>query len=413
MAVKITHIQKGSPAQKHHIQAGDSLVSINGGEINDMLDLQFYSSDKRLKLLVKGEDGRQKLLLVTKEDEYQPLGLDFETYLIDKHHPCKNKCIFCFIDQLPKGMRESLYFKDDDERLSFLFGNYITLTNLSQKELERIKTVKISPINISVHTTNPQLRVAMMKNPAAARVNELMAELAQAGIKMNVQIVLCRGINDGKELENTIKDLQKLYPSVQSASIVPIGLTGYRQGLEKLETFDEDGCGQVIDLVEKATEGFFKEHGVRLVYLSDEFYLKAKRAIPSAEYYEDFPQIENGVGMVRTFVDNFLGELQRENPIKHTAAVDIATGEAFFPIMSDMAQKACDKLGEGLKIKVHCVKNNFFGGNVNVTALLTGQDLMEGLKGKLTSKRLVLCSDILRSEGDMLLDDTTPQDIEK
>ncbi|MEG1896016.1 MAG: PDZ domain-containing protein, partial [Oscillospiraceae bacterium] len=188
MAVKITHIQKGSPAQKHHIQAGDSLVSINGGEINDMLDLQFYSTGKRLKLFVKGEDGRQKLLLVTKEDEYQPLGLDFETYLIDKHHHCKNKCIFCFIDQLPKGMRESLYFKDDDERLSFLFGNYITLTNLSQKELERIKTVKISPINISVHTTNPQLRVAMMKNPAAARVNELMAELAQAGIKMNVQI---------------------------------------------------------------------------------------------------------------------------------------------------------------------------------------------------------------------------------
>ncbi|MEG1049289.1 MAG: DUF512 domain-containing protein, partial [Oscillospiraceae bacterium] len=294
MAVKITHIQKGSPAQKHHIQAGDSLVSINGGEINDMLDLQFYSTGKRLKLFVKGEDGRQKLLLVTKEDEYQPLGLDFETYLIDKHHHCKNKCIFCFIDQLPKGMRESLYFKDDDERLSFLFGNYITLTNLSQKELERIKTVKISPINISVHTTNPQLRVAMMKNPAAARVNELMAELAQAGIKMNVQIVLCRGINDGKELENTIKDLQRLYPSVQSASIVPIGLTGHRQGLEKLETFDEDGCGQVIDLVEKATDGFFKEHGVRLVYLSDEFYLKAKRAIPCAEYYEDFPQIENG-----------------------------------------------------------------------------------------------------------------------
>lgn len=412
MAVRISHIEKGSIAQKFKINAGDSLLSINSGEINDMLDLQFYATSKKLVLDILTNEGEKRKVMFEKSDEYEPLGLDFETYLIDKQHFCKNKCTFCFIDQLPRGMRDSLYFKDDDERLSFLFGNYITLTNLSQKEMDRIKKIKISPINISVHTTNPELRVQMMKNPEAGKINEKMEEFAKSGIKMNAQIVLCRNVNDGTELEKTIKTLQNLYPAIQSVSIVPIGLTKCRDGLEKLETFDEKASEQVIDLVDKATCEFYKENGTRLIYLSDEFYLKAKKEIPTTEYYEDFPQIENGVGMVRTFLDNFYEALEYQKPLKSVVSVDIATGGGFYPILCEAVKKAQDKLQGKLKINIHPIENRFFGGNVNVTALLTGIDLKEQLKGKLISKRLILCKDILRSEGDLLLDDTTPTELE-
>ena len=412
MAVIIKDVQSGSLAQQYGLKAGDKLVSINGEEINDMLDLQFYQSNTNLEIKLCA-DGEEKTVTITGKDEYDPLGLEFETYLIDKHHHCKNKCLFCFIDQLPKGMRQSLYFKDDDERRSFLFGNYITMTNLTQKEVDRIKKVRISPINISVHTTNPELRVKMMKNPNATNVMERMQEFAAADIKMNCQIVLCKNVNDGEELRRSIRDLQSLYPAVQSVSIVPIGLTRFRDGLEKAESFSGEDCKEVIRLVAEETEAFCKENGTRLIYLSDEFYLNAGYDIPQAEYYEDFPQIENGVGMVRTFMDNFTDDMDYHQTANEAVAVDIATGESFYPVLKAMTDKAMDKYGDKVKIYVHKIKNEFFGGNVSVTGLLTGTDLVKQLKGNLKTDRLCLCNDVLSDNADIFLDDMTVPQLEE
>ena len=412
MAVQIKGIEQGSLAERYGIKTGDTLVKINGEEINDMLDLQFYQANKNLDIELEAPDGTVKNIQIKNKDEYTTLGLEFETYLIDKHHHCKNKCMFCFIDQLPKGMRDTLYFKDDDERLSFLFGNYVTLTNLTQKEFDRIKKVRISPINISVHTTNPQLRVQMMKNPRACEIMERMQEFAAADIKMNCQIVLCKGVNDGAELKRTIMDLQSLYPAVQSVSIVPIGLTRYRDGLVNAESFDSDDAKAVIELVDNATKDFYDKHGTRLIYLSDEFYLNAGYDIPDAEYYEDFPQIENGVGMVRTFMDNFADDMDYNETVKQSVAVDIATGESFYPVLKQMADMAVEKYGDKVKIYIHKVKNEFFGGNVSVTGLLTGTDLVNQLKGKLKTERLCLCKDVLSDNADIFLDDMTVPQLE-
>ena len=413
MAVQIKDVLHSSPAARYGIVAGDTLVAINGEEINDMLDLQFYQSNKNLEIKLKAADGSEKTVAIKNKDEYEPLGLEFETYLIDKHHHCKNKCMFCFIDQLPKGLRQSLYFKDDDERLSFLFGNYITMTNLTQKEVDRIKKVRISPINISVHTTNPELRVKMMKNPNATNVMERMREFAAADIKMNCQIVLCKNVNDGEELRRSIRDLQSLYPAVQSVSIVPIGLTRYRDGLEKAETFDGEDSKKVIALVAEETEEFFKANGTKLIYLSDEFYLNAGYDIPGADYYEDFPQIENGVGMVRTFIDNFKDDMDYHPTAKEEVAVDIATGESFYPVLKEMADMAVNKYGGKVKIYVHNIKNECFGGNVSVTGLLTGTDLVKQLKGNLKTDRLCLCKDVLSDNADIFLDDMTVPQLEE
>ena len=412
MSVQIKKINKNSIAEKYGISAGDILVSINGEEINDMLDLQFYQTGKNLDICIVSADNQQKNIRISDKDEYEGLGLEFETYLIDKHHHCKNKCMFCFVDQLPKGMRKSLYFKDDDERLSFLFGNYITMTNLTQKEVDRIKKVRISPINISVHTTNPDLRVRMMKNPDAKNIMVRMQEFADADIKMNCQIVLCKGVNDGEELKRSISDLQSLFPAVQSVSIVPVGLTRYRDELEKAEIFRQEDAKEVIKLVMKATEDFYKANGTRLVFLSDEFFLTAGYDIPPAEYYEDFPQIENGVGMVRTFIDNFADDMDYHPTAKENAAVDIATGESFYPVLCTMADNAMEKYGDKVKIYVHKIKNEFFGGNVAMTGLLTGTDLANQLKGNLKTDRLCLCKDVLNDGDGIFLDDMTVSNLE-
>lgn len=411
MAVRITGVDLGSPAREYKILPGDELVSINGEEINDMMDLQFYSADTDLHILLRrgGEDVK---ILLQKEDVYTPLGLEFETYLIDKHHSCKNKCIFCFIDQLPKGLRKDLYFKDDDERLSFLFGNYITLTNLSRHEIDRIKKMKISPINISVHTTDPDLRVFMMKNPAAAQINRLMDEFYEAGIFMNTQIVLCKGVNDGQRLKNTIDRMHRLYPQVQSCSIVPLGMTRYRDGLPQLESFSAEDCRRLIKQVDRWTRDFEARHGQRIVYLADEFYIRGEVDIPPADYYGDFAQLENGVGMVRNFIDNFLEEADYAQALDRPVQADMAVGEAMYPTMCDVIAKANDKLGGKLQIYVHKIVNNFFGGNVWVTGLITATDLIDQLKGKLKTDRLLLCEDMLRSEKDLFLDDKTPRDVE-
>ena len=411
MAVHIIGIEQGTPAHKYNILPGDDLVSINGEEIFDMMDLQFYSTDTELDLVIS-RNGEKISMHITKEDDYTPLGLEFQTYLIDKQHSCKNKCIFCFVDQLPKGLRKDMYFKDDDERLSYLFGNYVTLTNLSRREIDRIKKMKISPINISVHTTDPQLRVFMMKNPRAAEINDVMQEFYDAGIVMNTQIVLCKGVNDEENLKASILKLQSLYPQVASCSIVPIGVTRYRDGLAPVETFSKEDCRRVIAQVDQWTEEFYKEHGERIVYLSDEFYLRAELPIPPAEYYGTFPQIENGVGMVRTFMDSFAEELEYYNGLPQPVNADIVTGEAMYPVLCGIIEKAKEKAGDMLNITVHKIKNNFFGGNVWVTGLITATDIIDQLQGKLTSDRLLLCNDMLRSEQDMFLDNKTPADIE-
>lgn len=411
MAVRITGIDRRSPAEKYGIQAGDNLVRINGGEIYDMMDLQFYSTDTRLEIELE-RDGEKVQINLTKADAYTPLGLEFETYLIDKQHSCRNKCIFCFVDQLPKGLRKDMYFKDDDERLSFLFGNYITLTNLSRREIDRIKKMKISPINISVHTTDPQLRVFMMKNPRAAEINDLMQEFYDAGIVMNTQIVLCKGVNDGENLSNSIRKLQSLYPQVASCSIVPVGKTRYRDGLAPVETFSAEECAQVIKQVYELTDDFYKQHGDRQIYLSDEFFLRAGLPVPPAEYYGDFPQIENGVGMVRTLIDSFADELDYSEGNVNPISADIATGEAMYPVFCEIIRMAEEKLNRKLDITIHKIKNNFFGGNVWVAGLITATDLIDQLKGRLNSDKLLLCNDMLRSEQDMFLDDKTPADVE-
>ncbi|MEG1862521.1 MAG: DUF512 domain-containing protein [Oscillospiraceae bacterium] len=412
MAVKITGIDEHSLAKRHGIKQGDILLFINGEEINDMLDLQFYSAEAHLRLTLRRLH-RQFDAIIDKKNQYEPLGFEFETYLIDKHHSCKNKCIFCFVDQLPKGLRSSLYFKDDDERLSFLFGNYITLTNLSRHEIDRIKKMKISPINISVHTTDPDRRVFMMKNPRAAQINELMQEFYDAQITMNTQIVLCKGVNDGEYLKQSIERMQQLYPQVQSCSVVPIGVTKYREGLAEVETFDKEESANVIKMVNLWTDLFYKEHGERLIYLSDEFYLRAGIEIPPAEYYGSFAQIENGVGMVRSFIDNFKEELSLAKEPTMDITGDLAVGMAMYPVMCQLIKQANEKLGGRVKIAVHGIENDFFGGNVWVTGLLTAKDLIEQLKGKLTSNKLYLCEDMLRSEKDMFLDDLLPQEVEE
>ncbi len=413
MAVLIKHITPASPAEKSDIRVGDEIISINNGEIYDMMDLQFYSTDTVLDITLS-RNGDEFDVRVVKVDEYTPLGVEFDTYLIDKHHSCKNKCIFCFVDQLPKGLRKDMYFKDDDERLSFLYGNYITMTNLSRREIDRIKKIHLSPINISVHTTDPRLRVFMMKNPRAAEINDLMDEFARAGIVMNTQIVLCKNVNDGENLKKSIERLQSLYPQVASCSIVPIGMTRYRDGLAPARSFDADDCRKIIADVNRWTEDFYREHGERIIYLSDEFYIRAGMEIPQAEYYGSFPQLENGVGMVRTFMDSFTDELDyiKDKQVKGCKA-DLATGEAMYPTMCDVMAQVREATGGRVDVTVHKIKNDFFGGNIWITGLITPTDLIPQLKGKLTSDTLLLCNDMLRSEQDMFLDNKTPADVEQ
>ena len=301
--VKITDVLMGSRSYKAGISAGDILMSINGNEIRDVLDYRFYLTEKNvtLVLLRNGEE----YSVTMKKGEYDDIGLDFETPLMDKKHSCTNKCIFCFIDQNPEGLRESLYFKDDDSRLSFIHGNYVTLTNMTQTDVDRIIKMRMSPINISVHTTNPELRVKMMKNKHSGEVLKYLNDFAAAGLSMCGQIVLCRGVNDGEELRRSLTDLAALYPAMSSVAIVPAGLTKFRDKLYPLTDFTPDEAGEVIDMINSFGDAHKEKHGTRLFYAADEFYLKSGREIPDADYYEDYPQIENGVGMLRSCMDEF------------------------------------------------------------------------------------------------------------
>ena len=409
--VKITDVLPNSRAQKAGIIAGDILVSINKKEINDVLDYRFYLACKSV-LLVVTRDGKKRKFKIKKQ-EYDDIGLDFETPLMDKKHSCENKCVFCFIDQLPKGMRSSLYFKDDDSRLSFLHGNYITLTNLRDSDIQRIIDMHISPVNVSVHTTNPELRVKMMKNKRAGEVLGYLRRLADNGIALCCQIVLCRGLNDGEELDRTMRDLEALAPAMQSTSVVPAGLTRFRDGLYQLEPFSAEECAAIIKQINDFGDMCKYKHGTRLFYPADELYIKAGLDLPDDGFYEDYSQIQNGVGMItdmKTAVEYELEDISKYEPLVKSRTVSLVTGYAAEEHIRSLAANL-ERSFEGLKINVYPIKNNFFGEQITVSGLLTGKDICEQLEGKELGDALLLPDACLRAEGDVLLDDVSPADV--
>lgn len=410
MAVKIFDVTTGSHADKAGIKKGETLLSINSNEIVDVLDYRFYQVNRKLTLEVADEDKNVRTIEMTK-GEYEEIGLEFETYLMDKQHSCRNKCIFCFIDQLPKGMRESLYFKDDDSRLSFLFGNYITLTNITEHEIDRIIKMHISPINVSVHTTNPELRCKMMNNRFAGDTLKYLKRFADAGITLNCQIVSCPGINDGDELVRTLTDLENL--GVNMTAIVPVGLTRYRENLYPLVPYNKETAGQTIDIIEKMGDECIKKHGRRIFFPGDEFYLLAEREIPSPEFYEDFSALEDGIGMIAYLTDDVgwkLEELDADESLCHK--VTIACGEGVFPYMKRIMSMINEKF-PNITINTRAIKNNFFGGGVNVSGLVTGGDLIAQLRGDDLGDRLIIPSSMLRFENDLFLDDVSTDDVER
>ena len=411
MSVKIKSVNPNSKADKANILPEEILVSINDNAIIDVLDYRFYQTVREAELLIENTSGSQRTVHI-KKGEYEVLGLEFETYLMDKQHSCKNKCIFCFIDQLPKGMRKSLYFKDDDSRLSFLFGNYITLTNLSQHEIERIIKMHISPINISVHTTNPELRCKMMNNRFAGKALEVLPKFAEAGIKINCQIVACPEINDGKELERTLRDLEQLYPSVECIAVVPVGLTRYRQGLFPLTEYTQQSAKETLQLIEKYGDEFKKKYGNRIVFASDEFFLKAGREIPEADYYEDFDQLDNGVGLMSLLREEFLYALEDEEPPENHIHVSIACGTGVADFMQKLVNRITEKFSD-VRVNVYGIKNDFFGGGINVSGLVTGTDLIRQLRSENLGDKLLIPSVMLRYEGDLFLDDISLQQVEQ
>lgn len=409
MAVKIYSVTKGSHAEKAGIKSGETLLKINSNEIVDVLDYRFYQVNRQLSLEIS--DGEKERTVEITKGEYDEIGLEFETYLMDEQHSCRNKCIFCFIDQLPKGLRKSLYFKDDDSRLSFLFGNYITLTNITEHEIERIIKMHISPINVSVHTTNPELRCKMMNNRFAGDALKNLKRFADAGITLNCQIVACPGINDGDELLRTMRDLENL--GVEMTAIVPVGLTAYRDGLYPLVPYNKETAAQTLDLIEQYGDMCKEKHGRRIFFAGDEFYILAERDIPSPEFYEDFSALEDGVGMIAYLTDDVkwaLEELENDEKPNHT--VTVACGTGVFPFMKKIMAMINEKF-PNITINTQPIKNNFFGGGVNVSGLVTGGDLINQLKGKNIGERLIIPSSMLRFENDLFLDDVSTNDVER
>lgn len=408
--VEITGVLPRSRAAKKGIQPGDILLEINGHRINDVLDYRFRLAERTVTL--KLHRGPELIDITIRKEEYDDIGLEFATPLMDKKQRCENGCIFCFIDQNPPGMRESIYFKDDDSRLSFLHGNYITLTNLHDEDIDRILEMHISPVNVSVHTTNPELRVKMMKNKRSGEVLKYLRRLADAGTKLRGQIVLCKGINDGAELDRSMRDLYSYYPAMDSVSIVPAGLTAYREKLFPLEPFTPEECQAVIQQVKAFGDKCMAECGERIFYASDEFYVNGNVPLPDDEFYGEFSQLENGVGMLTSFESEFRSLLamldeDEKNTVSH---VSIATGEAAAEMIGRLAEEA-EAVCPNLRCHVYVVKNNFFGGHVTVTGLLTGKDIAEQLAGQELGDRLLLSRTTLRSEGDLFLCGMTPDEL--
>lgn len=415
--VKIIGIERNSLAEKAGVREGDVLVSINGKEIADVLDYRFRLCERRLTLsLLRGSD---ELAVRIKKAEEDDIGLEFETPLMDKKQSCRNKCIFCFIDQNPAGMRESCYFKDDDSRLSFLHGNYITLTNLSEHEIERIIEMHISPLNVSVHTTNPELRCKMLNNRFAGEALGLLARFAEAGIRICAQIVLCRGINDGAELERTMHDLAALHPALDSVSIVPAGLTRHRDGLYPLSLFTPEECRAVIGQVTAFGDACLSFYGSRLFWCSDEFYVRGGVALPSEEHYEDFSQLENGVGMLPLLEAEASAELDfaAQEELKSHRTLTVVTGYAAYDTICRICRRA-ESVCEGLRVNVLRIRNDFFGESVTVSGLLTGGDIAEQVRranedGAELGELLLFPRNALRADGDLFLDGLSPDELSR
>ena len=404
----IASVDSGSPAARAGIQPGETLYAIDGKPVRDVLDYKFYSYDAKIVLELEDAAGICRTVSIRKQ-EGEPLGINFEQYLMDRMKRCSNACVFCFIDQLPKGLRETLYVKDDDARLSFLMGNYISMTNLSEEDVERILRMRISPLNISVQTTNPELRVKMLRNKRAGEALKLLDRFAEGGITMNCQLVICEGLNDGEELKRSLHDLGALYPAVDSISVVPFGMTRHREGLYPLQPTTAEGANNILDIVEGFADTFYEKHGTRLVWCGDELYLKAGRPLPEADYYEAFTQFENGIGMLSLFSEEFRLALP-DYTGKTARPFTIATGKAAGPTLAgllDEARAICDNLNG----KVIEIQNDFFGAGVSVAGLITGQDLVAQLSGLELGERVFISMNMLRDGGDVFLDDMTPAQV--
>lgn len=413
--LKKDHIVKsvaaGSIAEELDIEPGDILLRINGNEIKDVFDYHYLVNDEYLELLILKQNGEEWELEIEKEYQ-EDLGIEFVEGLMDKYRTCRNKCIFCFIDQNPKDMRETIYFKDDDSRLSFLQGNYITLTNMSDEDIDRIILYKLAPINISVHTTNKELRCKMLNNRFAGEALDKIKKLYENEIEMNSQIVLCKGYNDGKELDKSIEDLSKYLPYMRSLSVVPIGLTKYRDNLTQVEKFTKEDAIQVLEQIHSWQERIKEKHGSRFVFASDEWYITAGLPIPDADYYEGYGQIENGVGMVRSLIEEVHDYLEEVQDNKVARKISMATGKLAAPFIEQLAKAVTSKY-TNVEANVYAIENEFFGKDITVAGLLTGQDIIKQLRGKELGDYLILPSVLLRDDEDVLLDDLRISDIER
>ena len=406
----ITRVLPGSIAEELKLEAGDTLLSISGMEIEDIFDYQFLMEDTYVEILIRKADGEEWVLEVDKDYD-EDLGIEFENGLMDEYRSCKNKCMFCFIDQMPKGMRDTLYFKDDDSRLSFLQGNYITLTNMKDKDIERIIRYHLAPINISVHTTNPELRCKMLHNRFAGEALKQIDKLYAAEILMNGQIVLCKDVNDGEELERTIADLSRYLPHMQSVSVVPVGLTKFREGLYPLEPFDSEDAKKVLEIIHRWQDKLYVEHVNHFIHASDEWYIMAGYDVPQEERYDGYLQLENGVGMIRLFKNEFAEALAEKQADDRVLNISMATGKLAYPYIKEALTQVMEKFPQ-VKAHLYEITNEFFGENITVAGLLTGQDLIKQLKGQELGDVLLLPSAMFKSGEKVFLDDITLSELE-
>lgn len=409
MSAEITGVVHRSPAFRAKIKKGDVLISVNGHEINDVLDYMFYCAEDRLELVLERNGERFEKTVI--KSEFDELGLEFESFLMDSKRSCSNNCIFCFIDQMPKGMRETLYFKDDDARLSFLQGNYVTLTNLNDKDIQRICDMRLN-INVSVHTTNPELRCKMMHNRFAGEKLRYLKQIADSGLMMNCQIVCCPEINDGKELKRTLNDLAALMPNIQSVAVVPVGVTKFREGLYPLRPFTKDEASAVIDIIEAKGRECLEKWETRMCFPADEFYLLADRDIPETEFYEDYPQYENGVGLLRSLYDEVMQALENCDTDVPARKVTLATGTAAELFHKMLAKIIMEKLPQ-IKIEVVGIVNHFFGETITVAGLVTGGDLIDQLRGRELGDELLIPKVMLKADEPIFLDDLSVSDVER
>ena len=410
-------VKEDSIAMELGIEPGDVLLQIKGKDLEDIFDYQYQVEEEYIEVLIQKPDGEEWLLEIDK-DEDEDLGIEFENGLMDQYRTCTNKCIFCFIDQMPEGMRDTLYFKDDDSRLSFLQGNYITLTNMSDHDIDRMIQYRLSPINISFQATNPEVRRMMLHNRFAGEIMEKVQRFYDAGIVMNGQIVLCKGINDGKELERSISDLYGFLPFLQSVSVVPVGLSKFRDGLYPLEPFTKEDAVQVLEMIHRWQKKAVEEYELHFIHASDEWYLLAEQELPEEESYDGYLQLDNGVGMLRLLGNEFLDGLEKlkkeagDKRLYHKEEISIMTGKLAYPIIKQLAQRLMDEV-EGLTIHVHGIRNDFFGERITVSGLLTGIDIMTQGKELPLGERLLLPQNLLRSGEEVLLDDYTLDDLKK